>query len=308
MVNVLQELEAFEWSNADWRSDKLLAASPFRYDRSPSFYVYLTDTHSAKAGYWGDSGAYDANFAKGSFVKLLAFLRNETEEETTEYLRDKYETRPGDTVTLKMPRLEIQRNRQPLNITINAKLSPYLTNRGITETVQRLTEVGFDSKRDAVMIPWRGPNGQLENIKYRATWGKAFWYEKGGTPIRELVYGMDRVYKDRIHEVVLCEAEIDALTWESVGKRAIAVGGANFTDWQADVIKRSPITQLTICADNDKAGIKFRNQISSKLSGYIELYEVKIPSPFKDVNEAYNKGFNVTEIIIEKIFKIKVLN
>ncbi|WP_333558500.1 hypothetical protein [Bacillus glycinifermentans] len=89
-VDIRYELEQFEWTRPTWTDERLLAASPFRYDRTPSFYVYLEDTATAKAGYWGDSGYYDAEYARGGFVKLLAFLREETEEETVEYLIDSY--------------------------------------------------------------------------------------------------------------------------------------------------------------------------------------------------------------------------
>ncbi|WP_230116380.1 hypothetical protein [Bacillus velezensis] len=65
-VDIRYELEQFEWTRPTWTEDRLLAASPFRYDRTPSFYVYLEDTASAKAGYWGDSGAYDAEFARAA--------------------------------------------------------------------------------------------------------------------------------------------------------------------------------------------------------------------------------------------------
>jgi 5S rRNA maturation endonuclease (ribonuclease M5)/uncharacterized protein YdhG (YjbR/CyaY superfamily) len=308
-IDIRAELEEFEWTRPQWHADKLLAASPFRYDRSPSFYVYLEDTPSAPAGSWGDSGAYDAEWAKGGFVKLLAFLHNETEEETADYLRDKYEVNIGSTLTLKVPTLKVQRNRQALTKVIQPQVSSYLTNRGITETAQRLASVGFDSSKSAVLIPWRLPDGRLANIKYRATWGKAFWYERGGIPIRELVYGIDRVYSERLSEVVLCEAEIDALTWESVGVRAIAVGGANFTDQQADVIKRSPIERLTICADNDKAGAKLRVQIVGKLRGFVELHEAKVPAPYKDVNEAHCGNvvlLNITKCEILSRFDVKL--
>jgi 5S rRNA maturation endonuclease (ribonuclease M5) len=300
-IDIRAELEEFSWTRPQWHADKLIAASPFRYDHSPSFYVYLEDTASASAGNWGDSGAYDAEWAKGGIVKLLAFLHNETEEETTDYLRDKYEVRVGDTMTLNLPALKLKRKRQPLTNVITPQVSPYLSNRGITEDAQRLAGVGFDGSKSAVLIPWRLPNGKLANIKYRATWGKAFWYEKGGIPIRELVYGIDRVYRERLTDVVLCEAEIDALTWESAGVRAIAVGGANFTDSQADVIKRSPIESLTICADNDKAGEKLRNQVVSKLGVAVKLSEVRIPHSYKDVNEAVSKGFNVMDAPVCKI-------
>ncbi|ARW46031.1 hypothetical protein S100141_04811 [Bacillus licheniformis] len=47
-VDIRYELEQFEWTRPTWTDERLLAASPFRYDRTPSFYVYLDDTTSAR--------------------------------------------------------------------------------------------------------------------------------------------------------------------------------------------------------------------------------------------------------------------
>lgn len=40
-VDIRQELEVFPWTPPRWSSDKLIAASPFRYDHTPSFVVNL---------------------------------------------------------------------------------------------------------------------------------------------------------------------------------------------------------------------------------------------------------------------------
>jgi hypothetical protein len=55
-VDIREELEQYEWDRPTWHADRLTAASPFRDDRTPSFYVYYEDTATAKAGYFGDSG------------------------------------------------------------------------------------------------------------------------------------------------------------------------------------------------------------------------------------------------------------
>nr|MDF9460592.1 hypothetical protein [Bacillus pumilus] len=74
------------------------------------------------------------------------------------------------------------------------------------------------------VIPWRSPNKRLTNVKYRSTRNKAFWYAKGGWPIRELIYGIETVYADCAKVAVLSEAEIDALSWRTAGFCGIATG------------------------------------------------------------------------------------
>ncbi|MCC8352548.1 toprim domain-containing protein [Bacillus sp. AF23] len=286
-IDVRYELEQFEWTRPAWTDDRLLAASPFRYDRTPSFYVYLEDTSSAKAGYWGDSGAIEEDFARGGFVKLLAFLRAETEAETVDYLLDSYApASENGRLTLRLPKLKAATKPEPLSESILANVrlgtNAYLNGRGIAPLVQR--EAGVGLVGNAVAIPWRLPNRRLANVKYRSVWGKAFWYASGGWPIRDLVYGMDIVYAKRLRHAVICEAEIDAMAWRSVGVPAIGTGGSAFNLKKADIITQSPIEYLTVVTDNDKAGDKLREAIERYLSGKVRLAHGYI-TEVKDANE-----------------------
>lgn len=288
-VDLEAELQQFDWTRPRWTSDKLLAASPFRYDRTPSFFVKLSD--GDYAGCWADSGAYDTEWASGGFVKLLAFLRNETYEEAEDYLLSSYASEwDGDEITLNVPKLTIDKPGRHLNENILEPYRyrhPYLGKRGIDEKIQRLYNVGYDRNRQAVVIPWYDARGRLANVKYRLVRGKTFWYESGAVPIRELVYGLNIVNERKIKSVVLSEAEIDAMSWSTVGKFGIAVGGVNFTDKQAEQIIRSPIESLVIAADNDKAGGKLADQVEKKLRGHVELFAVDWRGiKEKDANEA----------------------
>jgi hypothetical protein len=281
-VDIRAELERFSWQRARWTDTKLIAASPFRYDRTPSFFVNLDGMY---AGTWKDSGAYDSEWESGGFVKLLAFLRNETEDETAEYLIETYAlSHDFENLTLRIPRLTIQRKGRSLDAAILAGFQTdysYLKGRGISEDVQRQMGVRYDAERQAVVIPWFTPDGKLANIKYRKTRGKAFWYEKGALPIRDLVYGLD--WRARV--AVLTEAEIDAMSWRQVGVTGLATGGVSFTPVKRDLILRSAIERLYIATDNDKAGRKLRDEVIRALRGRVELFNVEFERGFKDSNE-----------------------
>lgn len=289
-IDIRAELEQFTWTRSKWSSDKLIAASPFRYDKSPSFFVRLEPYGDIPAGTWSDSGAYDAEWASGNFVKLLSFLRNETYEETEEYLRSEYGWRDetAETITLKPINLRIQRSRQSLNAEVLAKYTEnysYLESRGISEGVQRQMGVLYAPQQKAAVIPWRLANGSLANVKYRKTYGKTFWYEKGGWPIRELVYGIEVAQTT----TVICEAEIDALSWAEAGIAAVAVGGASFNGWKRDLLLRSPIEELIIATDNDKAGGKLRSEIESMMRGHVRVRQAYVRNDCKDANESLVK-------------------
>jgi DNA primase len=302
-VDVRTELEQFNWTRPKWSTDKLIAASPFRYDKSPSFFVNFTGEY---AGTWGDSGHYDQEWASGNFTKLLAFLRNETYEETEEYLLGEYGRHEdqSENVSIRPISLVIQRNRQPLNSDILTKYTEdytYLSKRGISEETQRQMGVLYDRESKAAVIPWNLTEKKLKNVKFRTVYGKTFWYYKGGQPIRELVYGIEQAQPTTI----ICEAEIDAMSWMEAGHVAVAVGGASFNGWKRDLILRSPIEELIIVTDNDKAGGKLRKEIEVAMKGHVRVRQAYVcggnASVAKDANEALVKyGVEALRVAVEK--------
>jgi 5S rRNA maturation endonuclease (ribonuclease M5) len=281
-VDIRRELEQYTWHRAKWSSDKLIAASPFRYDQTPSFFVGL-DT-----GGWADSGAVDPIYASGSFVKLLSFLRSETYEETVDYLQAMYATEYNETMQISLRHLRLQHRRKPLDMALLRRYMyrhPYLAKRGISEDVQRMMRVGYCRTSKAVTIPWFTADGKLGNIKFRKVGEKTFWYQRGGLPIRNLVYGMEVIYRNQITDAVIVEGEIDAMYLMTAGIPAIAIGGSNFTDVQAEAIVKSPIESLTVIGDNDSAGDRVKECIFDKLRGHVELKESSLPKEYNDVND-----------------------
>lgn len=286
--DIRAELEQYTWRRPTWTDEKLVACSPFRDDHTPSFYVYLCDTPTAPAGSWGDSGTG----ARGNFIRLCALLRRVSEEEAREYLTYQYGTETltiENTAPLTLNIGTIGRPKpKPLDMSILDRYKyrhPYLGRRGISEQVQRMMRVGYCREKQAVTIPWFDPKGELAALMYRKVVGKAFWYERGGLPLRGLIYGIDVVYRKKLRSAVLCEAPIDAMYIMTAGFPAIALGGANFSAEKSDVLKRSPIEELTIMADNDEAGQEWKRQAISKLRGYMAVKVADFPSKYKDAND-----------------------
>lgn len=310
-IDVKAELSVITWNRATWTEDKLVTASPFRYDRTPSFYVWLRDQPltNARAGDWQDYGASDPEYARGGIVKLLAFLRNETEEETRDYLRWKYGyggeiSGNVDDLTLDLSHT-LRAPPEPYK-PLDARLldeyrtpHPYLSSRGISEEVQRMFNTGYSARHRAITIPWYNVDGTLGNVKFRRVAEKTFWYVKGGQPIREMIYGLHIVYQHRLTSAVLVESEIDAMYLWTAGITAIAVGGSAFSDEKAELLRKSPIEELRIATDNDEAGAKLKAQVCDKMAGYCELYDVVIPSEYKDMNDV--KSVEEVRRIVEAV-------
>ncbi|MCY9577930.1 toprim domain-containing protein [Paenibacillus alvei] len=313
------ELEKYDWVKPRWTHDKFFAASPFRDDdSSPSFYVWLTDNNrfNAKAGQFGDDGA-PSEWKRGDFVKLLSFLRQETEHETREYLRYTYATEwtSEGELTLNPPKLSIESASSPLDLRLldqYAYRHPYLERRGISEAVQRALRIGYDRVRQAVTIPWILPDGRLGNVMYRSINSKVFWFAKvcpscghghltrdnvtyrckacgqettqpvEGMPIRSMLYGMDVIYRRKVRRAALVEAPIDALFLMSCGIPAVAVGGTAFNETKRDLIIRSGIEEVVLFTDNDAPGEEMKRKAIEMLDGFVTLKEVVYPEGCKD--------------------------
>jgi DNA primase len=297
-VDIMELLTEYDWVRATWKPGKLIAASPFRDEQHPSFFVNL------ETGAWGDSGAYDENYTSGNLAKLLAFLRNETYEESVEYLVEMYgkrELRLGERVSLPSLSLRPQIKRKELDeVFLNQYKyrNVYLANRGISEQVQRFMGVGYSRNEKAITIPWRHPDGTLANVKFRQIVGKTFWYAKGAAPISTLIYGIDKVYSKQLKTVVVCEAEIDAMSWMTCGIPAVAFGNTAVTQAKLEMIRRSPIERIIKSMDNDGPGEKMSRLLDAGLRGYLAIDTVKIPAPYKDSNDALVKGgINLADLI-----------
>lgn len=302
-IDYRAELEAYDWSGATWTLDKLIARSPFRAgDSTPSFYVWLDGEN---AGAFGDSGAEEySEYKRGGFVKLLAYLREESEADTRGYLGLNYGAESADNEENGLRPLNLARFRRTAShaakkprITLDmsvlaglATVCAYLIGRGISSATQRLFSIGFDPARQAVAFPWFHADGSLATVKYRSTRKKAFWYAKGGAGTHDLIYGIHLVYKHRWRAVLLCESETDALASVEAGCNAIAAGGASFNAERRDLIVRSPIECVYIAADNDAAGDKFAQEVIAELSGKVDLYRVRFEDGEKDVSQALSES------------------
>lgn len=284
-VDIARELSKYEWERVRWTADKFQACSPFRRERRPSFAVHL------QTGAWIDSGTDVEDWKRGNFVKLLAWLQNASYTEAEDYLLGEYHAAFVDVDSLRLD----------LSLTLESQLTPPLPRetmrpywfrhpylqreRGIDEATQRLFSVGYDRERKAVAFPWFDKDGQLINIKFRSIRGKQFWYYPAGQPIKHHLYGLHLVHQERAERVFIVESEIDCLTLWQYGFPALAMGGANLTATQRDLLLRSPVQTLVLATDNDSVGRAIAHSITSHVNGYMRIEQMPFPANVKDVND-----------------------
>jgi DNA primase len=282
-VDVLEELNYYDWNRARVKAEEMIACSPFRDEKSPSFSINL------ETGLFIDFGSDDL-FSRGNLITLLSFLRNETPQEIEDYLLEKYGIDLSDVSKLKLNfdlKIETKVN---VNIDIEtykqfAYRSPYLATRGITEKVQRAFKIGYDKRNKAVAIPWFDTKGNIVNIKFRSTKSKKFFYFADGQPIRNHIYGMHFIYRSEIKKIYIVESEIDALFLWSNGFPAVALGGSNVSEKQKQLLLRCPANEFVLATDNDKVGKEIRKKLIAMFIGSKTLSELVLPESVKDVNE-----------------------
>lgn len=283
-IDYLEELEEFDiWDRQRVREDKFQACSPFRTEKHPSFACNIEN------GLWIDSGASNEQWRKGNFVTLLSWLRQETAEETIDFLVEKYAPFNVDVDTLELD-LNLTMDEKPPKIFEAEEVehliqhSDYLKGRGVSAKIQRAMNTGRDDKHKAVAFSWHDKNGNIVNIKFRSEKDKYFWYAEGQA-IKYHVYGLFLVRKLQKETVFIVESEVDALYLWSNGFPAIALGRAGMSDTQRDLILSSGIKTLVICTDNDKAGRRAGLEIIRELNGFIEIHAIDFPDYAKDVND-----------------------
>jgi 5S rRNA maturation endonuclease (ribonuclease M5) len=289
-VDFEAELQEFTWGRPSWKENKLIACSPFRDESHPSFAVTYD-----KGGIFIDSGG-DGEWRSGPFIKLLSWLRNETWEETEDYLLEKYFIlgfRDTDELELSFDDWEVVKKENediPLSTLDQFKFThSYLEEkRGIEELYQRALKIGYDREKKAVSFPIFDKNGQLVNIKFRSVKSKIFWYHNNN-PVREHLYLLDLVVKKEYKRVFIVESEIDAITLFKNGFPAVSVMGGSLTKKQRRLLIDSGIETLVLATDNDKQGRRLSKSIHSQLGGFMWIEEMTFPEKYKDVNDIPTK-------------------
>ena len=302
-VDVREELEDYLhlFRRSTDKGTHLNSCSPFRSDEHPSFYVYFEDTDSAKAGFWGDHAADVDEFSRGTFLKLLAFVRNESEDTTFEYLNQKYGTdAPAD-----MSRLRIKGNRKMgrmfrRNDEYDKRKSKtdeyaethlqsvtdayrYLSGRGISAEVAAMFNVGC--RDGALSIPWKDARGEIITVKYRSLDSKKFWYMADGADITGELFGIHHVYNSHDSRIYIVESEIDVMYLYTLGYTAVALGNKAMNEARAELLRKAPFTELVIIPDNDEAGRYAAESILKFMSSYKPVYIAEIPDGYKDIND-----------------------
>lgn len=173
---------------------------------------------------------------------------------------------------------------------------PYMYKRGLTDEIIQLFDIGYDHNSDCLTFPVRDICGRCLFVARRSVRTKYFSYPKG---VEKPLYGLYELYKygmsssiggrgswksyPMFTEVIVCESMLDALSFWTVGKYAVALNGLG-NELQFEQLRRLPCRKLILATDSDEAGMKARQRIRNNIKNKI-ITEYMFPKGRKDANE-----------------------
>ena len=279
-VDIRAEIEPFmdRFHNVREHEDKISMSSPFRFDRDPSFVLFLD------RGIWVDLGVTETGMDKGPFTVLLAHLHGTDVPAIERYLLKKYLAFDTDGVKLDL-RLRMGNDYLTIDPAMLDTLQPskYLAGRGIGYDTQRRFMAGENAFTGRVYLPYFDTAGRLVNVKMRSITEKVFRCLDEGQPVNNHLFGWAQSANQS--DLYVTEAEIDAMYLTGCGFPAVALGTAHMSDAQKALLIRHSAGVIVAATDNDKAGEKCARQLAKALSGYKIVRRAFYPDGAKDVNE-----------------------
>lgn len=160
--------------------------------------------------------------------------------------------------------------------------------RGLKPSIVNLYRVQGDAKAEAIVFPCYSPTGDLVNRSWRTlTTPKKVWQDKEAAPC---LFGWQTltpaIYAKR--EILICEGQIDAMTWAQWGVAALSIPNGSGKTWlEYEWPNLEAFKTIYLSFDDDGAGRKNLDEVCSRL-GKHRCRIVRMPH--KDANAALVAG------------------
>jgi DNA primase len=194
-------------------------------------------------------------------------------------------------------------------------IHPYLYKRGMTDEIIELFDIGYDRDMQAITFPVRDIHGNCLFIARRSVKTKFFNYPEG---VEKPLYGLYEYYKD-IHDktyigtwagqeitsgkyelqslpVIVCESMLDALSFWTVGKYAVALNGLG-NELQFQQLRNLPCRQIILATDMDERGMAARDRIRDNMQNTKIVGEYFFPKGCKDANDCTKEQLKNLQIV-----------
>ena len=176
---------------------------------------------------------------------------------------------------------------------------PYMYERGLTDEVIELFDIGYDKETDCLTFPIRDIDGNTLFVARRNVKTKFFNYPAG---VEKPLYGLYEITQKRlqdwesIKEIIVTESMLDALSFWTIGKYAVALNGVG-NELQFKQLRELPCRKIILATDSDEAGMRARYRIRHNIQSKKMVTEYIFPPGKKDANECTQEELkNVLEI------------
>ena len=173
---------------------------------------------------------------------------------------------------------------------------PYMYKRGLTDEVIEMFDIGYDRNTDCITFPVRDIRGNCLFIARRSVKTKFFNYPEGvekplygqyelakyGEKVISVGYELRRVPK--YTEIIVCESMLDALSFWTVGKYAVALNGLG-NELQFEQLRNLPCREIILATDMDERGLAARERIRKNMKNTKIISEYFFPEGRKDAND-----------------------
>ena len=190
---------------------------------------------------------------------------------------------------------------------------PYMYKRGLTDEIVELFDIGYDSSTKSITFPVKDINGNCLFVARRSVVSKFFNYPEG---VEKPLYGLYEIYEvireanaindsynlidsrfEFPSEVIVCESMLDALSFWTVDKYAVALNGVE-SELQIKQLKELPCRKIILATDSDEKGMLARQRIRKKIGNRKLITEYIFPKGRKDANECTKEEL----LTLEEIF------
>ena len=172
---------------------------------------------------------------------------------------------------------------------------PYMYQRGLTDEVIELFDIGYDRDMQAITFPVRDLLGNCLFIARRSVKTKFFNYPSLS---EKSVYGLYELYNLNKFpdEVWITESMIDALRLWGVGIYACALNGLGSGN-QYKQLSNMPCRVFVLATDMDNAGLNARQNILENVKNKLFM-QVFLPDGRKDIGECTDEEI----LALKKVF------
>ena len=170
----------------------------------------------------------------------------------------------------------------------------YFSKRGLSRKIIDRFNLGYDAEKNLVTIPY---NPDCKGYVHRILWNSDNKYCKFGNEIFNIAAlyepSMNSMPSACKNHVLICEGQLDAMSFVEIGLDAIGLGGVNEVSKLINQLKEKICNKILVLAlDNDKAGRRATGKFIE------ELAEAELNQKYIVISDLYGEYKDANEYLI----------